>query len=269
MRIKRKTEKGQVALVVLLVSAVTLMLGLTASRKSTIDISIGHDQELSAKAFAAAEAGLEYALSEISADNIDSSYYWDSPAAGSEASVLLSELGGGGSYYPSDTYQPGEMAYFWLRNPTDFSEYYSPRTIGLCWESGSDQAFVAHLFYNNGSYAVVRGAVDEDAGRRGLNGFAAPSGSVTCDSGFEGSIYDFTANVGVNEVMLLVIMPLYESTRLGIVSTGGNIPAQGYEITSTGTSANVSRALLMNYGWPIPPYYMVDGVFSGTSVTGN
>jgi hypothetical protein len=269
-------QGGQVALVVLLVSAVTLMLGLTASRKGTVDTNIGHDQELSAKAFAAAEGGLEYVLSQLAVGNIVDFYRWPEEgglsSAGSRAEVELIETGGGTSFYALDNYQAGETAYFWLRNPTNFSERYGSQEIGLCWETGDNQALAIHLFYDDGSYGVTRLAIDEEAGRRSLNGFVDPGtlGVQSCAVGYEGLVYNYSADVGLDEAVLLVVMPLYNSTRLGVVARGGSVlPAQGYEITSRGVAANVQRRLRMNYGWPVPPYYFVDGVFSGSSISSN
>lgn len=271
---RRNFESGQVALVVILISAITLMLGLSASRRSTIDVSVGHDEELSAKAFAAAESGLEYVLSELSAgEDIDFSdpYFWPSSGlsiAGTMAEVDLSEMGRETSFYTQDTYAPGEVVYFWLRNPTDYTQAYPRAPIDICWETGKNLAVVVHLFYVDagGSYGVTRYAVDEDGGRVLLNEFSAPAGA-NCPADFVGTRVDMAGVPADDQPVLIALMPLYGSSRWGVASTGGDLlPAQGYEITSVGTAANVKRALQMSYGWPVPPFYFVDGVFSGGGI---
>ena len=50
-----KNSAGQVAIIVLLVSAVMLTMGLSMSRKESIDIKIDTNDELLKKAFDAAE----------------------------------------------------------------------------------------------------------------------------------------------------------------------------------------------------------------------
>jgi len=258
-------ESGQVALIVILISAITLMLGLSASRRSTIDISIGHDEELSAKAFVAAESGLEYVLSRLAVDEIESNYVWPSDgglsSAGTSAEVDLSEIGRGTSFFTQDVYAPGEVVYFWLRNPTDFGQTYPENNIDICWQDNKNPAVVVHLFYDNaGLYEVTRYAIDGDGGRVLLNEFSAPAGA-NCPADFIGTRVSVPSSP-----VLMALMPLYVSSRWGVVSTGGDLPAQGYEIKSVGTAANVERALLMNYGWPVPPFYFVDGVFSGGGI---
>lgn len=267
---KNGRESGQIALIVILISAITLMLGLSASRRSTIDITIGHDEELSAKAFAAAESGLEYVLSELAAGSLESSYIWpssgDNPARTS-AKVDLSEIGGGTSFYTEDTYPPGEVIYFWLRNPANYDQYYGENNIDICWQAIGNPAVAVHLFYELGSsYGVTRYAVDGDTGgRRDLNGFSDPASSPEggCDGGFTGVRVSVSSG---DKPVLMALMPLYGFSRWGMVSTGGDLPAQGYRITSTGIAANVKRALQMDYGWPVPPFYFIDGVFSGGSI---
>lgn len=270
---KNGRESGQVALVVILISAITLMLGLSASRRSTIDVSIGHDEELSAKAFTAAESGLEYVLSELAADgSLESSYTWPSSGdnpAGTSAEVDLSEIGGGTSFYTEDTYAPGEVVYFWLRNPANYGDNYIEENIDICWQAvDTNPAVAVHLFYVDAgdSYGVTRYAVDGDGGRRGLNGFSNPASSPAtgCDAGFTGTRVNV---LFYGQPVLMALMPLYDFSRWGMVSVGGGLlPAQGYRITSTGIAANVKRALQMDYMWSVPPFYFVDGVFSGGSI---
>ena len=271
-KLRRNFESGQIALVVILISAITLMLGLSASRRSTIDVSIGHDEELSAKAFVAAESGLEYVLSELSAgDDVDfvDPYFWPSgggsSSAGTRAEVDLSEIGRDTSFYTQDTYAPGEVVYFWLRNPTDYTQYYPRDDIDICWQTGGGRSVVVHLFYVDGSsYGVTRYAVDEDGGRRAVGNFSEPAGADKCQSGFTGTRVDVSTG---DQAVLMALMPLYKSSRWGVASTdGSDLPAQGYEIKSVGIAANVKRALQMNYGWPVPPFYFVDGVFSGGGI---
>lgn len=57
-----KSEKGQIALIVLLVSAITMTIGLSLSRKTVTETKIQTDQELLKQAFNTAESGVDYYL---------------------------------------------------------------------------------------------------------------------------------------------------------------------------------------------------------------
>jgi len=59
---KYKFQRGQAALIALLVLTVATTIGLSLIARSTTDVSITRTQEESSRAFSAAEAGIELAL---------------------------------------------------------------------------------------------------------------------------------------------------------------------------------------------------------------
>src|SRR3990167_5038568 len=66
-KLERKVnQSGQVALIVLLVMVVMLTLGISIAQRGVADVRISQQEEDSARAFQAAEAGLEQALSTLS-----------------------------------------------------------------------------------------------------------------------------------------------------------------------------------------------------------
>lgn len=71
--IKNNSQRGQVALLVLLVLTVALTIGLSIISRTVSEIRIAGDTERSTQAYAAAEAGIEQALSTSSLDTSEQS----------------------------------------------------------------------------------------------------------------------------------------------------------------------------------------------------
>lgn len=57
-----KKQRGQVALIVMLVMAVGLTVGLSAAQRATTSVSVSQTEKQGSKAYSAAEAGIEKAL---------------------------------------------------------------------------------------------------------------------------------------------------------------------------------------------------------------
>jgi len=104
-----KKQKGQALILILLVLAAALGGGLTTSRQITTDTKITRQQEESAKAYAAAEAGLEKALAGESVSQID--------LGNNTLSVVATKLVGNQReiIWPVDVPQ-GQTIIFWLEN---------------------------------------------------------------------------------------------------------------------------------------------------------
>ncbi|OGY16320.1 MAG: hypothetical protein A2784_01340 [Candidatus Chisholmbacteria bacterium RIFCSPHIGHO2_01_FULL_48_12] len=92
-------EKGQVALIVLLVMVVMLTLGISVAQRGVTDVRISKQEEDSARAFQAAEAGVEEALSTLSSSEgefgEDVSYNAQVTEAGTTGFVVGQPVAGG------------------------------------------------------------------------------------------------------------------------------------------------------------------------------
>jgi hypothetical protein len=271
-----KVQKGQISLIVLTVMAVALTLGLSMSRRSVTDVSISEKEQESAKAFSAAEAGIEEALRQLNQGSTTVDIQGSDLGVGN-VDVDITELGGSDSYvYPQEYVRSGESAIIWLVNhnsdgTVDLStEGYTGSDIEVCW--GNNAALEVTYFYQSGgSYDIQRWTFDNDTDRRLNNNFTDPTGSgcSTTDS-------DLTVSHNVSlqgTPLFLVLKPFYYQTPLGV--EGDTLPSQGYEIYSTAQveesseDENISRRIRVFRGWDILPDSLFNVLFSGTGIVTN
>ncbi len=268
-------ERGQVALVILAVMAITFTLGISLSHRVLTDLRISEQEQESSKAFSAAEAGIEEALrrlrvGETTVDIDPGDFGVDS------LQVDISVVGGANDFvYPEESINPGETVVVWLRDHTaegelDETSGYDEDNIDVCWRNNAALEII--YFYKSGAvYAVSRYAFDpDDTGRRDNNHFSDVSDPLAGCAGL-----DVGANVSWaagNTPLFLLIRPFYEETQ---VATSGvqPIPAQGYVVYSTGeivrdASEKVSRRVRVFRGWSTPPPSLFNTIFSGAGVSG-
>lgn len=267
----KKNSEGQVALVVLLVSAVLLTFGLSISRKSVSDVKINTDEELLKQAFNTAESGVDYYLSTGSTG-------YTSSDNKSKADISVSQIGGGSSLSYGQFVKASSNADFWLvaHDPVtgtlNESTFYGGNSVRICVDIGFSGALKVDYFYktagvakvdrfgfNFGSVNIVNNYTDETA---------AISGS--CAANQKG--VDVTLVAGATQI-LLNVEPLFTGTNLDIVGNSA-IPAQGEQISSLGKAGNLSGPLTVSRKVSVfnryqLPQFMFDGLTSGGSVTGN
>jgi len=281
-RFKRKSQSGQAALIVLLIMAASLGLGLGVSKQTVVDTALQEQEKLSDEAFLAAESGIEYVWDQVNrpTPTIIPNYVYGTQGTGVWADVGLETLGDGeSSFYHLDWTGVGQAAVFWLREhlpqgEVDESQGLGEEQVRVCWEKGFTGAFGVNYFYKDGSgvYQVYRRAFDTDAVRASINnGFTPLAGGVSCNqSGYEGWSFDLATVVGALTPLALVVVPYYETTVFGLEVLGGaTLPSQGYEMRSVGKVAEVNQGVRAVYGWPLPPQYLLEGVFSGGNIQTN
>jgi len=262
-------EKGQAALVILLLMAVASTIGLVMSRNVTTDIQMTKVQEESARAFSAAEAGLEKALySWRTGGEMPSSFDLETGAV----TVSNEKLGENATsfIFPSPV-GDGDFEIIWLTTHTGDSiinqdgHYPGSSQIKICWES--EAALEMVLFYKSaGEYKNQRWAFDSDAGSHG-NNFSNP-GSTGC----LGLPVDATLNLPAGIPLFLLTKAYYHSTSIGVEAVGdNNFPSQGLVVTSTGEVVSgddrvVSRRLQVFQTWDLPPFVFLEPLFSSGSI---
>jgi hypothetical protein len=90
MKDKVRAQKGQVALIVMLVMAVGLTVGLSAAQRATTSVSVSQTEKQGSKAYSAAEAGIEMALKEGLEDYPSNPFDWE--VGGIEVSYSTSDV---------------------------------------------------------------------------------------------------------------------------------------------------------------------------------
>ncbi|MBI2007488.1 MAG: hypothetical protein HYS83_02210 [Candidatus Blackburnbacteria bacterium] len=128
----RSRQRGQALLIILLVMAVVLTIALSVASRSITDITVSQKEEESARAFSAAEAGVEQAIiGNTTAGSLDS---------GAEYAIETGRIEGNEFIFPS-LLSAGEVAPVWFvahdadGNQTCGSSYpcFTGSSLTVCW----------------------------------------------------------------------------------------------------------------------------------------
>lgn len=286
-------QSGQAVLIILLVMAVILTIALSVVSRSVTDISISRKEEEAARAFSAAEAGIERALKGIVAS--------DSLSSGGSFSVISSQLVAGGTEYAYPaTIVSGESATVWFVSHDASGNLScsglactngSPQTLTVCWgASGTDASRadtpaieVSVIFVDNGNYKIARKAYDPNATRRANNSFDTVMGG--CTPNIEGQNFAFSkainleTDMNISSTVLgnagglqLARIKLFYNTGtahpVGVKISSGTLPSQGQVIESTGWSSadtkDSTRKIEANQLYSDLPSVFDFGLFSGS-----
>lgn len=252
-------QAGQILLITLLALSVASTVALALVGRATTDVAVSNQLDEAAKAFSAAEAGLEEALKTgIAGGGIIST--------GVNYAVTKTDIGGGNNQYifPQKSTK-GESATLWLVSHDDTtgniieSPFYTASTINLCWQNTA--AVAVSIFYKQSSdntYQVARGAYDPNPGRIIQNQFSPTTlGSIECGAGndYVGSVLQFS-DFGIdpqNDTLLaLRIRPFYADSQLLLIPTA-ILPKQGNNYVSSGTTATgLERKIIVNQLYAAP-----------------
>ncbi|MBI5044478.1 MAG: hypothetical protein HZC02_00990 [Candidatus Levybacteria bacterium] len=263
MQFPPNPQKGQILLIVILVMVVTLTVGLSVVSRSITTLRITKEDETSQRAFSAAEAGIEKI--------INSSNSSVTGSLTNDASYTTSKSTISGSYLPINglnAVPKNDGADVWLSTYPNYASPYTG-TVTIYWGqnnevcSGSSSNTQAAL-----EVVVLSGAVsspvsthyslDPCPSRAAVNNFTTnfSSGSVN------GKTYPHTYAISVTNGLLMRIIPIYASS---IIAVNGSValPSQGESITSTGTSGETVRKIIVTKGYPrLPVEFFPSAIFS-------
>jgi len=236
---KMKQNKGQIAIIVLLASAIILTLGLSASKKAVIDTKVDTDEQLLKEAFNAAESGINSYI------NDGSSTY--ETGNGAKASVDSVTIGGGTIIASEGPVLANNNQLFWLVDHESNGDigvnYYESTPLHLTVDSNFNGSLKIDYFYKNGSvYGVTH---------IGYN-FSSP-GAV---DGYTDSSTKTIDIPNTGDSLLLVVTPLVSSTNISL-SGSSNFPDQGEELTAIGTAGDgVKTQIRTRNIYQIPSFFM-------------
>lgn len=266
----KKSESGQALLIVLLVLTVGLTISLSVVSRSITDIRISQQEEESARAFSAAEAGIEQAL-----------IGEESPYSVGDIDVHVTETAqGSGPDFNLGKFEEGDTQTVWLIEHANggLGGYSFPATgkITVCWGDGTESIAVeASLLYRDasGEFQVARGAYDADFGRASSTGFdsADQTGGGNCGDLQYAEEIDFGGgdfgNLTGATLYALRLKLLYNDTLqpLAVQAEGGNLPSQGKCYTSTATvpESGITRKVQQCQFHEAPPGIFDYVLFSG------
>jgi len=260
-------DSGQTLLIILLVTAVILTIGLAVASYSITNIKISRYEEESARAFSAAEAGIEEALKLGSAPESGLVDIGDITAEVSET-----VQGGGTDFdFAGSKFESEELANIWLVGHTDEgaldpSTYFpAGGNITICWgddtviDDNTPAIEAALLYQDAGTFKVARGAFDPKADRG--NGFdvADSTGGGNCGDLAFAEDLDLVADFGIpgGAIPYSLRLKLFYNPELEpiAVSASEDLPLQGkcYESQATIAESSVSRKVRQCQFYESPP----------------
>ena len=143
----KKQNQGQIAIIVLLASAIILTLGLSASKKAIIDTKVDTDEQLLKEAFNAAESGINNYLN-------DGNLIYET-GGGGRANVSSVAIGGDNVLESEGLILKNKSQFFWLVNHNDDgsigTNYYGSSSISLTVDDDFDGSIKINYFYKSGS----------------------------------------------------------------------------------------------------------------------
>ncbi len=273
---KHVHPRGQVLLITVLVLSIAITIALSLIGRGITDVSMSRNVEESARAFSAAEAGIEEALK----GNMVTDARTYVPGVTYQSTSTI--IGGSTGEYTLPATTKGAVASIWLvdhneDNSINESSYYAERYLDVCWTPPAAElpsaAVEVAVYYKSstGAYMVSRGAYDPDIASRPVNNFS----SVTEVDGSCGAVtHVYRQSVPmppVGSIPLLVrIRPFYNQTTVTVAPVGTDVvlPKQGVEITSTGkTDGGVTRKIVVKRQYPWPAAVFDYSVYSQNSFT--
>ena len=292
-----KVQKGQALVLVLLSLAVVLTLVLFILSRSVTDILVSSKGEEAARAFSAAEAGIEQALVIGTGGS--------NPQLGNNAGYVSNvadfAVGASEYNYPNEM-SSGDSATVWFVNhdkttaePVCDASHpcFKGDTMQVCWgkagtsaTSATTPAVEVSVFYDStpgdlSTIKIARDAFDPFVGRgqNPPNSFSSPDAGP-CPIGdypFQKTIQfsslgipagSYNTENGLQFARIRMFYNTDTAQTLGFNFPGNTtLPSQGLSVVSTGTAGQSSRRLEVFQGWPEPPGIFDNVIYSATGLT--
>ncbi len=258
---KSNSRSGQMLLVVVLTMIVALTVGLSVVSRTITNLRISRQNEESQRAFKAAEAGIEQALqsdtgplSRAFSNNAEYSITRMNP----EGTSFL--LNGG------ELVDQGTGADLWLSKYPDFTDQVLSADVTIYWSTVDQNSCVSTsgesvnsalevaILSGNVASPLLNKYVFDSCGR--ING-ATPAlngGPV------EGVFFNYAATIPVSNGLIMRLIPIYNSTKVGITSVHPvsglpvALPPQGTIIESVGESGETVRKVQYFSSHPLIPF---------------
>lgn len=245
---KIKQNKGQIAIMVLLVSAIVLTLGLSASKKAVTDTKVDTDEQLLKEAFNAAESGINNYI--LNKNNVE--YNSEN---GSKSTVSSSIIGESKELASEGLVIANNNQLFWLvahdsDGKIDTNNYYSSN-INLSPASGFVGALKVDYFYIDSLnvYRVQHLACNYG----GSTIISIPSADCS------------TIDVTGKKSLLLSVTPLGASTKITLTGSN-NFPNQGEELTAVGTAGDGIKTQIKTRNIYQIPSFMLEAITAGNMI---
>lgn len=270
---------GQMLLVTILVLTIAITIALSLIGRATSDIGMSARLEESARAFSAAEAGIEDAL-----QNQTQTITPVSVSKDAAYTTTIAQVGGTSSVYSfASSTKKGDVATVWLvshaaggaldedPNASHYCSLVGACTIDVCWNQSAvipaTEAVVYYLNTGTGVYDLQRFAFEPDPVRTG-NKFTPITDTAGC--GKDTGVYKTTVTLPTSNALplMLRLRPYYQDAVYSVSPVGGRIlPVQYQEVTSVGkTGTGVTRKIIVKKQYESPPSVFDYVLYSGGDI---
>lgn len=245
MKKSNSSQRGQIALIIILLMVVIGTIALSVVSRSVVDIGISTQEENKIRAFSQAEAGIEDLLTQglgtifigqpegtgtlgSGEDQISYNYKIESVGSGADGWILDEPLANGETTeikLQGGGANPASLKFYWIN--TAFSDQQTPKAA-------------LEISVYNSDNTMSRYAVAASGEATADNGFSAGSGGGAVG----GKNYQSTYDVILGATATLVrVKALYNRASLAVVPQGGSLPVQGYQVTVTGQQQSNTAAV--------------------------
>jgi len=261
MKIEDFLKKGQAALIVLLVVAVALGFGISIISQATTDIRISQQEQEAARAFNAAEAGIEEALKDVTGAAMAGSGFLDVDDIRVNYTVT-------GENRLEGVFEENEVAQLALGDNDVTIEWVDSGSE--VENPGSDCSSVSATSGQTPASLLISVINDSNQVRRvginacSWNGENGMSDEAVGNSGSDSYLRSYDLTVNANDV-LARIRPVYNRVSLRV--TGTDLPVQTYVIDSEAQAPTLeSKAIKVTRTEPATPSVFDYVVFSGANI---
>lgn len=264
MLLMPKSQSGQTAVFVFILLLVGLTIGISLSTRTIKDLSSSTSSDLSSRAFAAAEAGVEDALRQ-SLSTLTASGTYTSPATAittnntqftytvAKSPVFTQTVSQDLAVQINTTGVFGNVQIFWV-------------ATGDATENTSRASLELTLVKNTGgSYSITKYAVNGDARSNNFTNPGGTDGPVTNQVSSSDQAYHNQVTIALPAgIEAIRIRPMYNKSSLKVTGTG--LPSQSFVITSRGVAANaVTRVVEVTRAIPALPAIFDYVLFNGST----
>lgn len=287
-------RSGQALVVILLILAVALTVGLSVVSRSVTDIGVSTTSEESARALAAAEAGIEAALSTAAvAVGTPVDVGQTGKITGSYTILGSDPAGGGDSVTFPEGVRAGDPATVFLvahgadgrLDTSAGAAKYTDSKFSVCWgenvTANTTPALEVLIYYMNGAGVALanRNVYDPTANRTpGAISTDPVAGCPTDKSYSFAKEINFASALNAGGLsmpasytgLFLRLKLLYNGDTaypMAVVGDGDQFPAQARLITAVGQAGQTNRRVEVNERYPDPLPYFDSAVFSGADLS--
>ena len=293
-----RKNNGQVLVIILLVMIVGLTVGLFLLGRTTVDVSVSKNVEESARAFNAAEAGIEESIRDLT--TVVAPPVPFAPGLTYQVGVQPFTVGASG-FFPGTKQKPvklNEVFNVWLvphnessGDPIETQGLSYRNLLSICFTGGTPEpAIQVTVHYKEGPgapkpYSSVSTGFDPDSSR-GASNHLKPIDSLGACNGAAPNNYnhqvdidfatdfgvDLTQNGNVPYPLVIRITPLYVPASLAVIpdpAATPPFPKQGNEIESTGHSGDIARTIEVAEQYLVPAPWLDQALYvaGGAGVT--